>query len=124
MTRLLTILMFICFTVAGYALAKAEPMPEPPVEYIWDWVLEEFPMRVTVYYDLDKDGRPDLVYLHEYLVDKINYCQPPARTATEIILPFDCESSPLNYRLQMPATTYWMPGNKPIHIIEKTWGSE
>jgi hypothetical protein len=41
-----------------------EDMVEPPLSKMLGWGLDEIPRNVTIYYDLNSDGRADVVFSH------------------------------------------------------------
>ena len=42
---------------------------EPPMKYMIGWNLNEVPRNATIYYDLDGDKRPELVFAHPIIAE-------------------------------------------------------
>jgi hypothetical protein len=102
--KLAIIISAICLafgaSVLGAALVRAGNMPEPPLRMLLKWSVDEIPGKAALYYDLDGDGKSDLVYAHDVVSTGFgSACMPPARTDEEIILSTGCADKPLIYIL-------------------------
>ncbi len=45
---------------------------EPDMKYMVGWNVNEVPRNVTIYYDLDGDGVPELVFAHPIIAENAN----------------------------------------------------
>jgi hypothetical protein len=51
-------------------------MVEPSLDKMVAWTIEEIPRNATIYYDLNGDGRPDVVFSHPVIAqDLADKCQ-------------------------------------------------
>ncbi len=76
---LLTLLIILSFCVGGGPLTAGQvyeqwrmEMPgfiEPPLKYMIGWNVNEVPRNVTIYYDLDGDKKPELVFAHPIIAE-------------------------------------------------------
>ena len=76
---LLTLLIILSFCVGGGPLTAGQvyeqwrmEMPgfiEPPLRYMIGWNVNEVPRNVTIYYDLDGDKKPELVFAHPIIAE-------------------------------------------------------
>lgn len=80
--------------------ADADPMPEPPLRMLMKMEVDELPGQATLYYNLDKDKRYDLVYSHTIeSVTPTPACFPPRRNKKFIYITVGCDAKPLLYIL-------------------------
>ena len=42
---------------------------EPPLEFVLDWKVNEVPRNITIYYDVNEDGFPDVVFAHPIVAE-------------------------------------------------------
>ncbi len=42
---------------------------EPALEYVLDWKVNEVPRSITIYYDVNNDGFPDVVFAHPIVAE-------------------------------------------------------
>ena len=42
---------------------------EPSLEFVLDWKVNEVPRNITIYYDVNQDGFPDVVFAHPIVAE-------------------------------------------------------
>ena len=128
MTRKLNI--FMACLIGGFIALSAwlwvdealGEVPEPPFSYLLYWNIEELPGKATLYYDVDLDEIPDLVYAHEIeSVQRVDACGPPFKQNGQIWLTANCESRhPIVYLVNEKHMAH-RSVDESWYFVSKTW---
>jgi len=96
--------------------------PEPPFKWLVGFNTEEIPGKAGLYYDIDDDGRPELVTAHTIIkVERVAECKPPIKTQSEIWIGQECDThSPKVYVLDRRIFAVRMVDEKWAVVIERT----
>ncbi len=96
----------------SYALkASADEMPpEPPIQYMVNFEINEVPNNVSVYYDMNGDGVPDIAYAHPILKSApAAECQPLKDEGDRVTLTWGISVLPHKYTIsRMPTAFRWL----------------
>lgn len=124
MNRLLLILFLLLLGLylGLMSLAEADEYPEPPLEWIMGWDVEEIPGYVSVYYDMNQDGEPDFVTAHISIgADIVDECPPPTRVGDSILLGHDCNGDPMVYAVEREIRAIRWANQRWLWAIGRTW---
>lgn len=121
---------FMACIIAGFLALSAwlwvdeaySEVPEPPFEYLLYWQIEELPGKATLYFDIDGDESPDLVYAHQIIgVERIGTCKPPEKKNKAYWLSANCESrAPIVYLVSVEYIAHRYI-DESWHFVSKTW---
>ena len=97
--------------------------PEPPRDYLVGWNVEELPGKVGLYYDLDGDGKGDLITAHNIIkVERIPKCTRHEFYEKTVTVGFHCDSRmPLVYTINRRIEGVRMIDEKWHIVMEKTF---